>query len=161
MNEVTKAPNTQAAPDEPNQDQIREFLKTIEGELSKAEQIDIPIEHYFSKAVYAREMKMPKGSLVIGKIHKHKNLNILSAGEVSVLSIDGIVRVKAPHTFVASPGAKRMIFAHEDVVWTTIHGTELTEVSEIEQEFIAKSYDEVAEANAIAISEVKEIACPG
>jgi len=122
---------------------VREFMDDISEFLLEQPQVDIPITHHFSKAVYAREMKVPKGILVLGKIHKFENLNILSKGEVSVLSVDGVMRVKAPHTFVASPGAQRLIFAHEDVVWTTIHGTEETDVDKIEQQFIAKTYEEV------------------
>lgn len=124
--------------------EVRSLLAYVEAQmLSTAAQMEIPVEHHFSKGVYAREMRVPKGTLLMGKIHKFQNLNILSAGEVSVLSIDGVKRVKAPYTFVASPGAKRLFYMHEDTVWSTIHGTELKDVEEIESEFIAKSYDEV------------------
>ncbi len=105
--------------------------------------IDIPVNHHFSKDVYAREMVVPKGSFIIGKIHKFQNLNILSKGEVSVLSIDGYKRVKAPFTFVASPGSQRIFYAHEDSVWTVIHGTNETDVDKIEEQFIAKSIEEL------------------
>ena len=118
--------------------------KALSGD-HKGEVVDIPIVHHFSKDVYAREMRAPKGAIVIGKIHKYQNLNILSQGEVSIVSIDGIMRVKAPFTFVASPGAKRVFFVHEDAVWTVIHGTSETDVDKIEEKFIAKSYEELEE----------------
>jgi len=134
---------------------VRDLIgKVEEACLLGGEQIDIPINHHFSNAVYAREMQMPQGALIVGKIHKKENLNILSKGEVSVLSIDGLVRVKAPYTFVGSPGAKRVIYAHEDVVWTTIHGTAETDLEKIENEFIAKTYEELP-------LEVKEKLCLG
>lgn len=110
--------------------------------------VEIPVDHHFSKDVYAREMVMPKGAMVIGKIHKHQNLCIISSGEVSVLSIDGVQRLKAPCTFVSSPGAKRVIYAHEETTWTVIHGTNETDVEKIEDQFIAKSYDEVVEIDS-------------
>lgn len=125
---------------------LTKFILEVE-ELAKksTEQIDVPIEHHFSDAVYAREMRLPAGALIIGKIHKKENLNILSQGEVSVMSIDGVKRVKAPFTFVGSIGAKRVIFAHSDVVWTTIHGTSERDLEKIEENFIAKTIDEVLE----------------
>lgn len=129
--------------------QLRDLISHIEKELTKGEAMEIPVVHHFSKAVYAREMQVPRGTLLVGKIHKHQNLNILSAGEVSVLSVDGLIRVKAPYTFVASPGAKRVIYAHDDVVWTTIHGTDEKDIDKIEEEFIAKSYEEVALINDV------------
>ena len=125
----------------------KEEIRSVIGDFQKAveahEQIDVPIKHYFSKDVYAREMKLKKGDLIVGKIHKFENLNILSEGEVSILSIDGLKKVKAPHTFVGSVGAKRVIYAHTDVVWTTIHGTDETDVDKIEEKFIAKNYEEI------------------
>jgi hypothetical protein len=124
---------------------LREFIAKLEAEMMKGEQLDVPINHYFSKDVYAREMVVPKGAIIVGKIHKHQNLNIMSSGEASILSIDGVMRVKAPFTFVASPGAKRVFYMHEDTTWTVIHGTAETDVDKIEEEFIAKSYDEVIE----------------
>lgn len=136
-----------------NKQEIRDIIRDVQAEIEKHEQIEVPIKHYFSKDVYAREMILEQGSLIVGKIHKFENLNILSKGEVSVLSIDGVVRLKAPATFVGSVGAKRVIYAHSEVVWTTIHGTSETDVEKIEEQFIAKSYDEVEEQNLIEIKQ--------
>jgi len=133
--------------------EIRDIIREVQAEIEKHEQIEVPIQHYFSKDVYAREMTLAQGSFIVGKIHKFENLNILSKGEVSVLSIDGVKRLKAPATFVGSVGAKRVIYAHSDVVWTTIHGTSETDVEKIEEQFIAKTYDEVEDQNLIDIKQ--------
>lgn len=123
---------------------IRDYIAHIEEKCLESDtKIDVPVNHHFSKDVYAREMVVPKGSIIVGKIHKFQNLNILSKGEVSILSIDGVMRVKAPFTFVASPGSKRVFLVHEDAVWTTIHGTDETDVEKIEEKFIAKNYEEL------------------
>lgn len=124
-------------------EELQVMIASLEAELMKLPQVELPIKHHFSKDVYAREMHMHKGMLVVGKIHKHTNLNILSAGEVSVISVDGVFRAKAPFTLVSQPGAKRVIYAHEDVVWTTIHGTAETDLDKIEDQFIAKNYGDV------------------
>jgi hypothetical protein len=122
---------------------LRNEISRLEDFLKQFAQVEVGVQHHFSKGVYAREMPLAKGTLVVGKIHKYQNLNILSKGEVSVLSVDGVMRVKAPHTFVASPGSKRVIFAHEDTIWTTIHGTSEKDVDKIEKQFIAETYEEV------------------
>lgn len=128
-----------------SREELRGFISNVElaAEAADGIQVEIPIQHYHSKGVYAREMKLDQGTLIVGKIHKYENLNILSAGEVTVISIDGCVRVKAPYTIVASPGAKRIIYAHEECVWTTIHGTDEKDIDKIENEFIAKTYEDV------------------
>lgn len=132
----------------------RARISNIEGLIAREEQMEFKIINYFSKGVYAREMFLPKGSIVVGKIHKFENLNIISKGEVSFFSIDGAHQVTAPYTFVGSPGAKRVIFAHEDTVWTTIHGTDETDIDKIEEQFIAREY---AEVDGIGEDELKLI----
>lgn len=141
--------------------EIQRLITVLEEHLKTGTQIEIPLKHFFSKGVYGREIVFDKGTLLIGKIHKHQTMNVISKGEVSVLSIDGVMRIKAPHTFVSSPGAKRVIYAHEETVWTTFHGTDETDLEKIENEFIAKNYDEVQELVKEEIKELKEASCLG
>ncbi len=144
MNELIKPDECFGLSEGVTQEEVREIIANFECRaLASENQIEIPVKHHFSKGVYAREIRIPAGSLVVGKLHKFQNLNILSEGEISVLSIDGAERMKAPCTIVSSPGVKRLAYAHTDVVWTTIHGTEETNVDKIEDIFIAKSYDDL------------------
>lgn len=106
---------------------------------ARGEPVEIPVRHHFSDGVYAREIRIPAGTLLTGKIHKRANLNILSAGEMSVLTERGVERVRAPFTVVSPAGTKRIAYAHTEVVWTTIHGTQETDIEKIEAEFIAQS----------------------
>jgi hypothetical protein len=103
-----------------------------------------PIEarHYFANGLYAREIFIPKGTLLTGKIHKTEHLNIVSKGEISVLTEAGPQRVKAPFTIVSLPGTKRVGYAHEDTVWTTIHATTETDLEKLEAELIAESHEQ-------------------
>lgn len=127
--------------------QIQELISNIENRMN--ENVDLKIEiqpkHYFSKKVYAREIEIKKGTFLVGKIHKYNNLNILSKGDITIFSIEGSMRVQAPYTVVSIPGVKRFAYAHEDCIWTTIHGTDETDLDKIENEFIANDYSEVFE----------------
>ena len=114
-------------------------------EMNKLPQVEIPVRHYFSHGVYAREITIPKGTIVLGKIHKFSQLNICSKGDHSVLTENGVIRVQAPFTIVSPPGTQRIGYAHEETVWTTIHGTDLTDVDKIEEYFIAQNYQEYLE----------------
>jgi len=108
-------------------------------------QVEIPVKHYFSKGVYAREILIPAGTTVTGKIHKFANLNILSQGEMMVSTENGVQLVRAPFTVVSPPGTKRIAHTLTDCVWTTIHGTEKTDLDAIELEFTADSEQEYLE----------------
>lgn len=123
---------------------MRSKVVKLESELQKMPQVDLPVRHFFSRNVYAREMSAPAGCVITGRIHKYSQINILSKGEVSVLTDEGVIRVKAPYTLVAQPGAKRAFYVHEDAVWTTICGTEQTDIEKIEDELTLSSYEEYA-----------------
>lgn len=105
--------------------------------------LDLKVVEYFSEGVYARELHIPAGTVVVGKIHKHTNFNVLSKGSLSILQDDGSLReVTAPFTVVSPPGTRRVAYAHDDCVWTTVHGTDLRDVAEIEAKFIAQTPEE-------------------
>ena len=99
--------------------------------------------HHFAPGVYARELFIPKGSILTGKIHKTEHLNIVSQGVIAVATEEGQKLIKAPCTFVSKPGTKRAGYALEDTTWTTIHVTEETDLEKIEDQVIAKDYSEV------------------
>ena len=114
---------------------------------------DCTLKHYFSPkdekygcCTYAREMMIPKGTLIIGKIHRHQHLNFISKGKVVVFTEFGEKHLEAPCTFISEVGLKRAVYAEEDTLWTTVHMTEFdseAELNKIEQEVIAPSYDEM------------------
>lgn len=110
-------------------------------------QIEIKTTHYFAKGIYAREIFIPKGVLLTGKIHKTEHLNIVSQGKIAVVTEFGQKIIEAPCTLVSEPGTKRAGLALEDTVWTTIHGTNETDLEKLELELIADSH-EALEADA-------------
>ena len=123
----------------------RDKVFALEALMKEQPQLELKVVHHFSHGVYARELHIPKDTLLTGEIHKCENLNILSQGEISVLTQNGMERVKAPFTIVSSPGTKRIAYTHEDCVWTTIHGTFERDLKKIETIFIAKSEQEYLE----------------
>jgi hypothetical protein len=117
------------------------LAERLEQQIRAAGTIELKVRHHFSKGVYARELHIPAGTVLTGEVHKFTNLNILSAGEISVLTESGIERVCAPFTIVSPPGTKRVAYAHTDCVWTTIHGTDETDVDKIKAEFVTDTYE--------------------
>lgn len=130
---------------------IREKLARLEAALSSGETVELPVKHHFSRGVYARELFIPKGTVLVGKIHKYSQINIVSRGDISVLTEEGIKRVKAGDTIVSKPGIKRAGYAHEDTLWTTIHGTHETDLEKIENELIAASFEDYDAFCALAL----------
>jgi hypothetical protein len=105
-----------------------------------------PVTHHFAPGVYAREMFLPADHTIVGKIHRHAHLNIISRGKVVVSTEDGTKELDAsdgPITFTSFAGTKRAVHVLKDTVWTTIHVTNETDLDKIETEIIVESYDDL------------------
>jgi hypothetical protein len=122
MGEVLEIPNV------PTHEQIIR----LEREIDKLPQVELPVRHYFTPGLYAREMTIPAGTVLTGKIHKTTHLNIVSAGDITVWTEDGMKRIQAPFTFISYPGTKRVGMTHSETVWTTLHVTEETDLEVLE-----------------------------
>ncbi len=107
-----------------------------------------PLVHHFAPYSYGREIFLPADSTIVGKIHKHAHLNVLSMGKVRVFTEgQGDLELIAPYTFVSTPGTKRVVYVLEDAVWTTIHVVSMEHPSmddlpAIERELIATDFPE-------------------
>ena len=120
-------------------------LFAIEDRLKLEDQAEIPIRHFFAGGLYAREMDAPKDTLIIGKMHKYKQINVISKGDISVLTENGWKRLKAPFTFESPAGVKRAGYTHEDTIWTTFVATEETDIETIDEALTIGSYKQYIE----------------
>lgn len=108
----------------------------IELAMVEAGTIDIDIRHYFTKGLYCREMFVPAGVMITSKLHRTEHPYIISMGSVSVVlkSKEGEdvlgEFMEAPYFGITHEGTRRVIYAHEDTVWTTIHATSITPKSD-------------------------------
>jgi hypothetical protein len=134
-------------------EQIRERILAMESAMRSVEasgggatsQLDelMPLKHLFAPGAYGRQITVPAGHWVIGKIHKHAHLNFVMKGRCVVLTEEGPMVIQAPFSFVSSVGTKRVVLALEELVWATVHLTDKTDLEQIEDEVIAKSYTDV------------------
>ena len=116
-----------------------------------------PLKHTFVDGAYVREIRMPKGVLLTSKIHKICHPYFVLEGDVSVLTENGVQRIKAPYSGITQPGTKRILYIHEDTTWVTVHVTNKTDPDEIEKDIIAESYDDVPDWDGLQIKETERI----
>ena len=127
-----------------------EMMRLVRDEAAQVP--DCPLTHRFIPpdaaygcAVYAREILLPQGSLIIGKIHKHEHLAFLLKGKIIVATEVGRETLTAPQTFISPAGVKRVLYVEEEAIVTTVHLTKHygeQQLAEIEDEVIAASYEE-------------------
>ena len=94
---------------------------------------EFPLTHHLCNGVYARELFIPVGTVLTGKIHKTKHISIIQQGDISVMTEEGMKRIQGPAIIQSDAGMKRAGYTHTDTIWITIHPTELTDIAEIEE----------------------------
>lgn len=125
---------------------VRQAILTLEDTLKDlvreqpALAADLPLSHVFAPGAYARTIFIPADTIVVGKIHKHAHLNMLMQGTVSLATEEGPVVLKGPQVLCSKAGTKRVVYAHTDTIWTTVHLTDSTDLDVIEQEIICTTY---------------------
>lgn len=128
-----------------SKDDLRARVFEFEREQMKKPQVELRVVEHWSKGIYARELHIPAGVELTGRVHKFENLNILSQGEMEIATENGIVTVKAPFCTVSPPGTKRAAKTLTDCIWTTIHGTNETDPELIEKLFTTNDEQEYLE----------------
>ncbi len=93
---------------------------------------EMPPKHYLLNGVYTRELFIPAGTLLTGKIHTTAHQSIMLYGDISVMTEDGMKRINEPCIITSMSGMKRAGYTHADTVWITIHATDLTDIEQIE-----------------------------
>ena len=131
--------------------ETRERICDLEGALSAlpgavfGDSDLCPLKHSFGHGIYMREIFIPAGVVLTGKIHRHSHPNVLLEGEVLVVTEHGgREHLKAPLAMISLAGTKRAVVALTDTRWITFHNVgEERDLARIEDIVIAPSYDQL------------------
>ncbi|MDQ0571479.1 hypothetical protein QFZ42_003313 [Variovorax paradoxus] len=121
--------------------QIRALTSSLL-DLPPTEQRDFDVQHTLIDGVYTRTLFIPKGSLLVGKIHLKECVNIVAKGDISVLTETGAGRFQAGHVAVSQPGIQKVGYAHEDTVFINVFRTDETDIEKIEAQVATTEYAE-------------------
>ena len=122
---------------------FEEALKKHESSLGDSTHKLNPTKHSFSDGQYIREIYNPSGLVLVTKIHSKNHPFFLMKGEMSILTEEGVQRIKAPYQGITKAGTKRIIFTHSECVFITVHRTDTLTIEEVEEEVIAESFDQL------------------
>lgn len=125
----------------PTDQEIRSFQEF----LKKFPQLELETRHHHSDGQYVREMRIPKDTYLVGKMHKTRHLNILTTGKMTVWTVHGRLDLcadKGPIIYETPAGVKKVGYAHENSVWLTIHPTDEVDQDRLEYQFI-KSEEQI------------------
>ena len=141
---------------------MRQKIDNAEAVMFDMPQVEIPLRHDFADGLYGREILIPAGTMLTGKIHRKADLNFVLYGEIDVLTENGMKRVTGPCWFSGRAGAKQIGYAHTDTLWITVHATSNRDLETLEDEILVpcpRSPHDFATGKVAPRLETKEAAC--
>lgn len=123
------------------------MLASNDVRIAKGNSDMFPLKHSFSEGVYIREMFMPQGGLVIGKLYKISHTWFLLSGELEVATDEGNEYYMGPCYVNAPEGTKRVLHAVSDVVFVNVYPNpdNITDTDKLENMLTCSSYKKYEE----------------
>ena len=139
MSEIAEFVNGSLPASRTNIMALESAMRSMDGQLNG----DDLVCHYFSPGVYVRQMDIVAGTIVVGKIHKHDHMVVLTKGSVKISTEFTSEVITAPRVWTCPAGSKRAIYAIEDAQWLNIHEnpSNTKDLDEIEGNVIAEDYE--------------------
>lgn len=102
----------------------RDSIQSLEDELKAMPQVEIPVVHWYSGGIYAREITIPAGVLLTGRIYKDDHFDVMVYGDVTVTTDDGRKRLTGFNLSKGNQGKKRAGYTHKETRWITFCSSE-------------------------------------
>lgn len=102
-----------------------------------------PVKHTFTDGIYVREIFIPAGMFIVGKIHKHSHPNFLMSGIVRMITEFESKEISGPLSMISEAGTKRALYSVTDLIWITVHHNpnDIQDLQKLEDLVIAPSYE--------------------
>jgi len=98
-----------------------EKIAYVTHQMLKLAQTGCPLSHKFEPGLYIREIRVPAGTLLVGREHKRGHLSQLIEGSVVWITPTHRTLVEAPFFLHSGPGDHIVIYAVTDVYARTVH----------------------------------------
>lgn len=109
--------------------------------LASPDQVELEFTETLVDGLYTRTLFIPKGTVLVGKIHAKSCVNIVAKGDISIMTETGAMRVQAGYTVTSPPGIQKVGYAHEDTVFINVFRTDEVDISQVESDLIAENFD--------------------
>jgi hypothetical protein len=97
----------------------------LEKALLEMPQIDeegFQLKEWQSGGMYCRQITIPEGCLLTGRIYKRDHMEVMVSGDISIVSAEGVSkRYEGQNTIEAKSGKRQAGYAHKETIWMTIN----------------------------------------
>lgn len=136
----------------------REVFDRLECGLLDLDQIpdsDYQLKEYYSGGMYCREITIPEGAFITGRIYKFDHVEIMLSGDITILSANGgKTHYTGNNVIEAKAGKRQGGLAHKETKWLTINcipeGLPLSEALDFTSVLTYQEYKEFHEQLSIA-----------
>lgn len=126
-----------------------ESLRELQAAVASVDQVELKLFHHFTDGAYLRELHVPAGVMLVGKMHRTRHALIV-VGDVTIVNGKARERITGFRVLQTEPGTKRAIVAHADSVLTTVHVTNSRDLEEIERAIIVPDDQELSYVRQLA-----------
>ena len=125
----------------------REKIQTFEDTLKTLDDVEhlTVLKHAFLDGAYFRQITIPAGVALTGKIHTHETCNLITRGKIAIVSEFDERIIEAPFMYISQPGAKKACYTLEETTLINCHITEETDLEAIESDVTQNEYQPVDE----------------
>lgn len=124
-------------------------IETVETKMMECAQVVMPVTDRFADGMYVREITIPAGTLLTGRVHLREYVDIMLNGDILVATPEGVKRLTGDNVMIGSAGRKRIGYALQDTRWVTVHNCPVKDGDEYVNKhtvFGMKEYNALLEA---------------
>lgn len=136
---------------EERREAIMSLEQTIEDtpELQKLK-IELPVTHHFHAEIYMRELFIPRGTILTGRIHLFDHFELLISGDLTMSTeSDEPQRITGYTVIKGMAGKKRAFYAHSDSIFMTVHTSDEHEPEEMYDRMTCDSFEQYSHARKL------------
>lgn len=136
---------------------VRAFIRQMATDLAALPTAldGLPVDQVALNGMVCRTMYIPKGTLLVGKVHKLDCINIVAKGDIELMTEMGSGRMVAGEQAISPAGLQKIGYANEDTVFINIFRTDATSIEEIEDAIAWSTFAEF-DAAQLALANNKE-----
>ena len=109
-----------------------------------------PVTHTVSERLYMREIKIPAGTLVVGRKHLKGHTLFLVSGSAVVITNEGRFTFRAPAMYTSAAGDYTVAYTLSDTVCRTLHPDPSTlDIKTLENEWFGDPGEVIAHGKHI------------